>query len=280
MVGFAVALGVYAAVCSLLWLGFVRLEGLLEDDARTKIANWIRGERSTDDSRRWPASFVELFDRVFGEKHLSWRCFWRSCLASAMAVVVMMAVFMMSYPLLVDEIIRKPHRLIGIGFITAILNLFPDYLSLLETRYILRRMAVGEKVRTLGPAMLSVWLVIDIAATLAIIYAALFCLIVILFGKKTLGFMGMEGAWWLMFDGVTGSWPGIFIYTTFVTSVWLWLYAFSGIVVRLVNRVKRIRDFLDGNLKLQDRPLSVMGGVLVVLFTLVYWPLILWSGVV
>ena len=36
----------------------------------------------------WPSMFVALFDRVFTEKHLSWRCFRRSSVASVATVLV------------------------------------------------------------------------------------------------------------------------------------------------------------------------------------------------
>jgi hypothetical protein len=43
--------------------------------------------------QRWPTHFAALFDLVFGKKHLSWRCFFRSCMASVLAVVLCTLIF-------------------------------------------------------------------------------------------------------------------------------------------------------------------------------------------
>ncbi len=75
-----------------------------------------------------------------------------------------------------------------------------------------------------------------------------------------------------------GGLLGIFLYSTFFTSVWVWLYVFSGIAVRLVYRTKRIQTFVDKHLDVATRPLSVMGVVLIVVFTIVYWPAIAMVG--
>ncbi|MCZ6733371.1 MAG: hypothetical protein O7B27_12645, partial [Gammaproteobacteria bacterium] len=71
---------------------------------------------------------------------------------------------------------------------------------------------------------------------------------------------------------------GIFLYSTFFTSVWVWLYVFSGIALRLVYRAKRIQTFVDKHLDVATRPLSVMGVVLIVVFTITYWPAIAMVG--
>lgn len=53
----------------------------------------IESEEVGKSLQRWPTHFAALFDNVFGEKHLSWRCFLRSCIASVLAVVLCTAIF-------------------------------------------------------------------------------------------------------------------------------------------------------------------------------------------
>jgi len=48
--------------------------------------------------QRWPEHFAALFDRVFGKKHLSWRCFFRSSIASLLAFVLCTLIFMQAAP--------------------------------------------------------------------------------------------------------------------------------------------------------------------------------------
>ncbi len=139
----AAAFAIYIFICGFVWAVFVRLEPLLKKDTRDQIASWVRGSQQRDADNRWPATFSIVFDRVFTKKHLSWSCFWRSCVASLLAVVVMTAILYMVNSQVGDRLVENPGILVGVGMLTGIFNLFPDYLSLLETRFVLRRMAKG-----------------------------------------------------------------------------------------------------------------------------------------
>lgn len=291
MTGFATALGIYAAICGLLWAGFVRLEGLLKEDTREGIGKWVRGAELTDRKERWPATFVAVFDRVFGEKHLSWQCFWRSCVASALAVVVITVAGIALNATFEQKVGQDVLvSLIFIGLMGALVNLFPDYISLLETRFVIRCMSGRQDARydesldkpqnphgQAGALRLLGWLIFDAIITLAIIVMAILVPFFLFSSTPTVSsFVQLVmGGLGLPFGGSEDSIGlGVFIYSTFFTSVWVWLYAFSGIAVRLVYRVKRIRAFLDTHLDLANRPMSVMGGTLIVIFTVIYWPAI------
>ncbi len=272
----ATAFAIYMGICAIVWVGFVRLEPLLKEDTRKKIANWVSGSKHGDADNRWPATFGVVFDRVFTEKHLSWGCFWRSSVASVLAVVLMTAILSVVNSSVRNELWGDPRVIVAIGVGSGIFNLFPDYLSLLETRFVLRRMAKGGA----GLFKLLGWLIFDAVVTLGIITTAVLALVLILGGDlvdvvefivpSLLSIFGVQN--------VFALW-GIFLYSTFFTSVWVWLYAFSGIAVRLVYRAKGIQTFVDKHLDVATRPLSVMGVVLIVVFTIVYWPAIAIVGV-
>ena len=63
---------------------------------------------------------------------------------------------------------------------------------------------------------------------------------------------------------------GIFFYSTFFTSVWVWLYAFSGLVVKLAGYLgigfNRLKWFLD----IENKPLHSLGIISMLLVTLLY----------
>ncbi len=263
---------IYIGICGFVWAGFVRLEPLLKEDTRDKIANWVRGSKHGDADNRWPATFAVVFDRVFTEKHLSWGCFWRSCVASLLAVVVMTAVLWVVNSQVRDRLVENPGILVGVGMLTGIFNLFPDYLSLLETRFVLRRMAKGGG----GVFKLFGWLIFDAVVTLGIFVAVFLAFFVVAESSLLPLMVEFIAAGLLSIFGVQkeGALFGIFVYSTFFTSVWVWLYAFSGIAVRLVYRAKRIQTFVDKHFDVATRPLSVMGVVLIVMFTITYWPAI------
>ncbi len=274
----AAAFGIYIFICGFVWVVFVRLEPLLKKDTRNKIASWLRGSKHRDADNRWPATFGVVFDRVFTEKHLSWGCFWRSCVASLLAVVLMAAILIVVNSSVRDELWGDPEiSFIGhfeiilvIGILAGILNLFPDYLSLLETRFVLRWMAKGGA----GAFKLFVWLIFDAVVTMGIFTMAMLAYGLFI-GEDPVGVMqaivsGLLSIFGLQEETIVGIW----LYSTFFTSVWVWLYAFSGIAVRLVYRAKSIQTFVDKHLDVATRPLSVMGAVLIVSFTIVYWPAI------
>ncbi len=277
---FGISFGIDIGVCGFVWALFVRLEPLLKDDTRKKIASWVRGSKHGDADNRWPATFGVVFDRVFTEKHLSWGCFWRSCVASLLAVVLMTAILYVVNSGFRNLLWEEPGIILVIGIGAAILNLLPDYLSLLETRFVLRRMAKGGA----GPFKLLGWLIFDAVVTLGIITTAL--LLVIVDRRLDQDTQALELLVKIIVDslmsifGVQGrdALGGIFLYSTSFTSVWIWLYAFSGIAVRLVYRAKRIQTFVDKHLDVATRPLSVMGVVLIAVFTIVYWPAIAMVG--
>jgi hypothetical protein len=81
--------GQLAAGCVLagiVWKFFERVEAVLTDQTKLEIAVWLLGVKIGQKVEPWPETFAKLFDRVFGTKHWSWTCFWRSCIASYASV--------------------------------------------------------------------------------------------------------------------------------------------------------------------------------------------------
>src|SRR5215475_2430049 len=68
---------------------FKFVEELLADDTKLGIAVELLDRRKRIPTfQNWPDTFAKVFDSVFGEKHLSWKCFWRSAVASYAALLV------------------------------------------------------------------------------------------------------------------------------------------------------------------------------------------------
>jgi hypothetical protein len=72
---------------------FKFVEEKLTDDTKLEIAVWLLGVKVGQKVEPWPDTFAKVFDRVFGTKHLSWKCFLRSCVASYCAVAFCFAVW-------------------------------------------------------------------------------------------------------------------------------------------------------------------------------------------
>ena len=148
-----------------LWYGVAKFFKFVEDglNAETKgsIAEWLRGDQApgiifTDSPpkavpHRWPDTFAIIFDRVFTKYHFSWKCFYRSCIASVLAVIVTSILLVM----LSIELFPKPWsdlnnlELIIILLMAATFNIVPDYISLLETRWMLSKLENDSAIRVL-----------------------------------------------------------------------------------------------------------------------------------
>src|ERR1039457_6711472 len=73
-------------LAGIVWKFFERVEAVLTDQTKLEIAVWLLGVKVGQKVEPWPDTFAEVFDRVFGKKHLSWKCFLRSSIASCAAI--------------------------------------------------------------------------------------------------------------------------------------------------------------------------------------------------
>ena len=64
---------------------------------------------------------------------------------------------------------------------------------------------------------------------------------------------------------------GVYFYSTFFTSIWVWLYALSGFLVKLLRRVFGGITFLKERVfNIEEKPLRSLGYVSVLIVTLIY----------
>jgi len=131
----------WGATIGAVWFLFEKAEDTVTPEIKQGISGWLRKLDPAGRLSNWPSMFAAVFDRVFGERHLSWRCFWRSCVASLVAVIIPTLVWAAIRPVEMTSFIQqytKGGAIWGIFGISAILNFLPDYISLLESRYIIR----------------------------------------------------------------------------------------------------------------------------------------------
>src|ERR1035438_1883470 len=130
-------------LAGIVWKFFERVEAVLTDQTKLEIAVWLLGVKVGQKVEPWPETFARVFDRVFGEKHLSWKCFWRSMIASIITGVVT-GPYMWHF-VNHTTIFEAYRKMIITGYYGAELamiylglNVIPDYITLFETRLILR----------------------------------------------------------------------------------------------------------------------------------------------
>src|ERR1035437_9782640 len=186
-----------AALAGIVWKFFERVEAVLTDQTKFEIAVWLVGVKVGEKVEPWPETFARVFDRVFGTKHFSWKCFSRSTIASVVCgfggLIFMLVhdyredyfqplinrIFGLGHTLLpwsitdrMDEFLFRvendqkaiAYRAIIFGgtfLLLLIANVVPDYFSLLETRLILRLMR-----RNSAPLGSLLYLILDTTLTL------------------------------------------------------------------------------------------------------------------
>lgn len=293
---------------------FPKTEKYLREDSRASLTNWLQGKAKPDYhwSFIFGELFDYLFksrEKNLGSKvTIWWPSLPRSIVASLVSVGFVFLLWRNLLPpgLTLDVVFagrESPNVLIhydlvflsdgkiisraGIDFLIVaplLANVLPDYLSLVETRLILARIQrAGSVLVRLG------WIAVDAIVTFAIAYASFVFLTTVSarFLLPHLAFLSFSSHLavtahdfdiglfpWLYFPhGATvASWS---IYSTFLTSIWLWLFLLSRVLVRvlaiypwllnLTNKWFRI----DGVIK--RHPLQVMGYFLMAALSIVGW---------
>ena len=224
----AIALGVYT------FFSFV--DGHLAKSYKENFTFWLWGDYQST----WAKQFCLLFDRIFGTRHLSWRCFFISSLASITFVVCLYILFGPVLGYLSDSGRAGENLSLGQAVIFgAILNVIPDYLSLYETRWLLNKF---QNSITLSKQL--IFLIIDLLLSSLIILLAI-GLFLLLRGQTNITPAVIIGLFSVF---------SIFFYSTFFTSIWAWIYCLSTWFMKLFCKTP-----LKSILETETKPLKQIG---------------------
>jgi hypothetical protein len=278
---------------------FGSVDAILTNDYKFEIAVWLVGLDAGKYFEDWPGTFTKIFDRVFGTKHLSWKCFGRSCLVSSTLACITYTISLLLFikpPLPPGTVVpptdwgHPPSRnevvavLLPVLIILGVLgNILPDYLSLLETRFALRIMRKHN-----SPLLWCVVIVSDIAFTFVIAAVVSFVMTVIgtsgyyqdVMGNIVLGGPGFGGPTYLTpgearFDFILKAFPLLWFFPIFFTSIWLWLYAGSGFLLKAAQRFDIGFQWFNRHFDIERRPLQSIGLVASIIVAMVYWTVVL-----
>lgn len=293
IVGQLVAGGIFAGI---VWKFFERVESLLTDTTKSEIAVWLVGVKVAD-RIPWPSTFTRTFDRVFGESTFSLKCFWRSSIVSICLVVLISHKSFLS--LLQGQKEEGDWRLVPVFLI--VFCVIPDYLSLLKSRFLLSKIATTEsRLKTIAILVLDTYLTL-LVASFSILLGVWFIVEgdggllgyskdVSLLHKVENGFGGVYDALanefvpsdsLLFFSlkplidsegtfGVT-SLTDLVSYPICFTSIWLWLYAGSGFLLKAAKRFDLGFHWFNAKFDIEKKPLQAIGLVSGALVALVYW---------
>ena len=270
------------------WLGAITFfyfvfriseDNIVDPVLRTNASNWLKNIKLDKKIVIWPMTFIAVFDGIFGKKHLSWRCIRRSCIASFVAVLILTLFW---YAIHSDDFysivsVTSPKRFIPIYLlITVLFNPIPDYFSLLETRWI-----IGKIKNTNSTKKILYFLALDIVATVSIfligMIISLFLLIHILpfifkdysslTYLETLSHYLSELYYSITLNSEHGNdiTVGVWLYSTFFTSIWVWIYFISGTIIKILVSFAKLFDYVRKIIDIDRNPLRSMGYICCVL---------------
>jgi len=250
----------------------------MTEKGRSAVRSWLLRSKVEEKVSSWAESFESLFDAVFTERHLSWACFSRSVLASAIVVSVVllgMIGFGTATPYEVAMTGLADSWIAGVlyafGFVILV-NSFVDYISLYQTRWIISRMSGAS-----NTVSHLVYLILDAVLTTGIIVLSVGGLQVFALAMQG----GLDASVWqlivemplFLFHVLSAGEEPILIAmfaSTYFTSVWIWLYAIAGLILQGSLSFLRGADWMKELFDVENQPVQALGIMLAVLATAVF----------
>lgn len=197
----------------------------LKPEIKAHVADWLEGK--SDDT--WHENFIRLINHIFGKDHISIRCIFFSSLFSLLSVAALYVLFGQILGVLdADQRIGEDVGLIKILTLGAILNLIPDFISLFETRLLIRFLNFRKSI-----FFQVLVLIFDLIFSSIVILVAINIYSFLIYGD-TVSLVEMMGIYSLY---------SIFFFSTFTTSLWAWIYCISTWLAKLTSKSSFIKNF-------------------------------------
>ena len=130
-------------LAGLVWKCFERVEAVLTDTTKFEIAVWLVNINLSQNVASWPETFAKIFDRVFGPKYLSWKCFIRSSIATLANVAFWPLVWLTLRPNLLQLVHVSDEAMVFLPTVSGLVICL-DFLMLIKTRFILKLLKGGR----------------------------------------------------------------------------------------------------------------------------------------
>lgn len=255
--------------------GFIlKAADLLKPEVRQGLGKWLSNQPSKRNFKDPIIWFNEAFDNFFGTKHFSEKCFVRSAAVSIVLSIIFRVVLDI-YTEGTDYIYSTENGLsikIPPHFVTGTLyeTIFFDFVSLLVTRWFLKK-CINSSFRTKV-----FFAIIDISI------AFLIAFIGILFEYTNYELVSIESSFKNIepaFDALKSQrWQASlgklkaaffletnqdmshaqWIYSTFFTTIWVFIYILSSGVIKLLNLTRNGHIIITRYFDLENKPFQVI----------------------
>jgi hypothetical protein len=236
--------------------------------AKDALSTWLL-TFDVQKTKALPDGTQQLFERIFGERHLSLKCFGRSVAFSlgAMAFIGILCFLINPKELLHEfSVVKQSHLVSEIVALWLPWSIIIDYISLFKTRvvlHVLARLRFGTRTIALTIAVLVIdylfyLLIFAIGTAVTVMIAAYF-----VYGENWpflfLGFRTISNAFRQIIP--TSYVDTIFFWAGFVPSIWMWLYVIALFVTRAFLRSEKLVNWLRWSLDIEKNPFRSIGAV-------------------
>jgi hypothetical protein len=285
---------IWAALMSGVWVLFAIADDHLPPKARAQVTRWLslQGPRG-----HGLATFVTVCDSLFGTPTVSGGGLLRVGAVAQGVIILLLGLASVLYPgtSVLMAVLLTLYAPIVIGAL-AVMNLLPSYLVLLAGRAVLHWTSrtptlgrlvvglVGHGVLTVAVATLACglgFLVLVVCSRTHLLRGPVSWLIgyiefVLTGGTSPASFLvDALRLQPIVVPGLVFPSFGLWFYTPCFPTVWLWLYALSGFVVKWAMAWEAGRHYGRAlGLEKTLQPLHALGAVAVVLVSVGYWGLV------
>jgi hypothetical protein len=298
----------YLAACTTI-IGFILVlsaeaDKNVKDASRRHVVHFIEQTSLSEVVRKWPHSLIIKFDAVFSPNIASLRFFFFSCIFSlSTCLLLIVAGIGIRTSLSAEDYLGLVIPILG--------NMVPDYLSYIETRFML--VMISRQRNYSAQVFL---LMLDAILSLAIFFffAVIGNYIFMMYGALMVSSEYIEfyqafhfildqafylfnlGLGYFFYSVHTGAafdfstidvsskvfyvvttdrcavfafgtsgWVSPFLYSTFVTSIWIWLYMASLFLLKFFLLFDESKKFALTHLDIENRPFSSIGFVMAII---------------
>jgi hypothetical protein len=219
---------------------------------------------------------LELTNRLFTKEHFSFKCFWRSLIASSLFVLLLHFLFFFFH----TDVFKNTIVWEWIAFIPSFILSFLlynslDFFLLWKTRRVLQLATSKKKYNIFVVG------VIDLIVTFTFAVAKVFIIKLIIDHTFQLN--------WHFFthyilkvnyppsQGSTNDprvIPGLFFYSSFFYSIFLWLYFISIFLIKRMQFLGRFKTWFQDHIDIENKPiefLKIMFGILILFIGVGVW---------
>jgi hypothetical protein len=253
-------------------------EKLASQRAKDALSKWLL----TFDVRKagaLPDGTREIFERIFGERHFSLKCFIRSVAFSLGAMVFIILLGLLVHPHeflgLITSLDKPPSDSATFGFWLLLTLWVPwsillDYFSLFKTRLILRLLTRLKRTAIFHVVIVAVDLCIyKVIWSMGIVivfyvyysYANVSFITIFDLVDVFIDWLFHPSVFPSVLSGENANMFFVFFWAGFAPSIWIWLYVLALFVTRALLRSERIVNWLRSFLDVDKNPFRSIGAV-------------------